>query len=557
VAAIDNARIPRRRLYGWLDFSLRCVCLFSKRTLRTEVAYAFGEYMLDVKRRELWRGGELLGLEPQVFDLLVYLVQNRDRVVGKDDLLQAVWAGRIVSNTALTTRINAARRALGDNGERQRVIRTLPRKGVRFVAEIMETPDGTHSRLAAAPGAAGVGPSAALPDKPSIAVLPFVNIGGDPDQEHFAAGMVEEIITALCRVRWLFVIARNSSFAYKGQTVDVKQVGRELGVRYVLDGAVRRSGDLVRITAQLLDAETGGYLWADRFDGTLADIFGLQDRVAAKVAGVIEPAMETVEIHRSAKRPTDDLTAQDLYLRALPDCYSCNAERLLRAMVLLEQAIERDPGFAPALATAAGCRQFLGVSGWVEDPAINRLKAVELARQALQADGHVPAVLTEAARVLGHFTEDIDSAVAMIERALDLNPSHARGWYWNGWLRLFAGQPDVAIEHFRTAVLLNPRHRPYLTGIGVAHFFSRRYREATDALTASLVEFPGWPTTYRFLAASCVHSGRLEKAREMFDRLRAITPAPVPLADCSGNSPFQNREQSALYAEGLRVAAAA
>jgi TolB-like protein/tetratricopeptide (TPR) repeat protein len=524
---------------------------------KPEVVYAFGEYVLDVRRRELRRGGELRKLEPQVFDLLAYLVQHRDRVVGKNDLLQAVWGGRIVSDSALTARINAARRALGDDGQRQRLIRTLPRKGVRFVAEITEMPDVTHSRLAAAPGAAGPGPSLALPDKASIAVLPFVNIGGDPQQEDFAAGMVEEIITALCPMRWLFVIARNSSFAYKGQTVDVKRVGRELGVRYVLDGAVRKSGDRVRITVQLLDAQTGGYLWADRFDGPLSDVFGLQDRVAAKVAGVIEPAMETAEMHRSAKRPTDDLTVHDLYLRALPDCYSCNADRLRRALALLEQAIERDPSFGPALATAAGCRQFLGVSGWVEDPAINRLKAVELARQALQADGHAPTVLVEAARVLGHFTEDIDSAVMMVERALDLNQSYARGWYWNGWLRLFAGQPDVAIEHFRTAVRLNPRHSPYLTGIGVGHFFSRRYRQATEALTASLVEFPGWPTTYRFLAASCVHSGRLEKGRGMFDRLRAITPAPVPLADCSGNSPFQNREQSALYAEGLRVAAAA
>jgi TolB-like protein len=513
--------------------------------------------MLDVERRELWRGGELLKLEPQVFDLLVYLIRHRDRVVGKDDLLQAVWGGRIVSDAALTTRINAARRALGDDGERQRLIRTLPRKGVRFVAEITEAPDGTHSPLAAAPGAAALGPSPALPDKPSIAVLPFVNIGCDPEQEYFAAGMVEEIITALCRIPWLFVIARNSSFAYKGQTVEVRRVGRELGVRYVLDGAVRKSGDRVRITTQLLDAETGGYLWADRLDGALADVFALQDRVAARVAGVIEPTMETAEMHRSAGRPTDDLTIHDLYLRALPDCYSCNARRLLRALDLLEQAIGRDPGFGPALAAAAGCRQFLGVSGWVDDPVENRLKAVELARQALQADGHAPTVLTEAARVLGHFTEEIDSATAMIERALDLNPSYARGWYWSGWLQLFAGEPDVGIEHFRTSVRLNPRHRPYLTGIGVAHFFSRRYREATEALSASLDELPGWPTTYRFLAASCVHLGRLGKAREMFDRLRAITPAPVPVAECSGNSPFRNREQSALYAEGLRVAAAA
>jgi TolB-like protein len=520
------------------------------------VGYAFGEYMLDVRRRELRRGGELLKLEPQVFDLLAYLVQHRDRVVDKNDLLHAVWGGRIVSDAALTTRINAVRRALGDDGQRQQLIRTLPRKGVRFVADITETPDETASRTATVPGPPGFGPGLALPDKPSIAVLPFVNIGGEPEQEHFAAGMVEEIITALCRMRWLFVIARNSSFIYKGQMVDVRQVGRELGVRYVLDGAVRKSGDRVRITAQLLDAETGGHLWADRFDGTVADVFVLQDRVASKVAGVIEPTMEAAEVQRLASRPTDDLTAHDLYLRALPDCYSCSAEGLLRALHLLERAIERDAGFAPALATAAGCRQFLGVSGWVADPANNRIEAIELARQALQADGHAPVVLAETARVLAHFTEEIASTIAMIERALDLNPSYARGWYWSGWLRLFAGQPDLAIGHFRTAVRLNPLHRPYLTGIGAAHFFNRRYREATEALTSSLVELPGWPTTYRFLAASYAHLGSLGKAHEMFDRLRAITPVPVPLADCSGNSPFRDREQSALYGEGLRMAAA-
>jgi TolB-like protein len=239
--------------------------------------------MLDIERRELRRGGELLRLEPQVFDLLAYLVQHRDRVVGKDDLLEAVWGGRSVSDSALTTRINAARRVLGDNGERQRLIRTLPRKGIRFVGEVEEASNG--GALGPAVAVAEFGATPMPPDKPSIAVLAFANIGGDPAQEHFADGMVEEIITALSRIRWLFVIARSSSFTYKGQVVDVKRVGRELGVRYVLDGSVRKSGDRVRIGAQLLDAETGMHLWADRFDGALDDIFELQDRVAISVAG--------------------------------------------------------------------------------------------------------------------------------------------------------------------------------------------------------------------------------------------------------------------------------
>lgn len=520
------------------------------------MAYAFGEHVLDIRRRELRRGGELLELEPQVFDLLVYLVQHRDRVVGRDDLLRAVWGGRIVSDSALAARINAARRALGDNGEVQRLIRTLPRKGIRFVAEVREAPDGAPSTLAAASGAAGLGGSQALCDKPSIAVLPLVNIGSDAEQASLAEGMGEEIITALSRIRWLVVVARSSSFGYKGQIVDAKRVGRELGVRYILNGSVRKSGDRVRMAAQLVDAETAAHLWADRFDGSLGDIFELQDRAATSIAGVVEPMIEALEMRRSTGGPTSDLTSYDFYRRALPGCYSYSVQPLLQAHDLLERAIERDPGFGPALAAAAGCRQFLGVTGWAEDTQQNGRQAVELAHQALQADGDDPVVLAEAGRVLAYFTEDIDCAIAMIERAVVLNPSYARGWFWNGWIRMLAGQPDLAVGHLETASRLNPRHRAYSSSIGMAHFLARRYREATIALTTSLHERPGWPTTLRFLAASYAHLGEVAKARETFNRLQAITPAAVPPADCSGNSPFRNREQSALYAEGLRVAAA-
>lgn len=313
----------------------------------------------------------------------------------------------------------------------------------------------------------------------------------------------------------------------------------------------------MRMTAQLIDAETAAHLWADRFDGTLGDVFELQEGVAAWIAGIVEPTVEALEMYRLAGRSTDDLTPYDYYRRALPGCYSYGARPLLLAHDLLEQAIARDPGFGPALAAAAGCRQFLGATGWAEDPATNRLKAVELAHQALQADGDDPAVLAEVARVLAYFTEDIDCAIAMIERAVLLNPSYARGWFWNGWVRMLAGQPDLAIEHLQTAARINPRHRAYSSSIGMAHFLARRYREATIALLAALHERPGWPTTLRFLAASYAHLGSFEKAGETANRLRAITPAAIPLAECAGNSPFRDPEQSALYAEGLRLAAGA
>jgi TolB-like protein len=304
--------------------------------------------VLDTERRELRRGVEFVALEPQVFDLLVYLVRNRGRVVSKDDLIDGVWGGRIVSDSALTTRLNAARRAVSDSGAAQRVIRTLARKGVRFVAKVTE--DGTFEAAADGPE-----PSLALPDKPSIAVLPFVNLSGDPEQEYFADGMVDEIITALSRIRWLFVIARNSSFAYKGQVIDVKRVGHDLGVRYVLEGSVRKAGGRVRVTAQLIDATNGAHLWADRFDGSLEEVFELQDNVAASVAGVIEPALQAAEAARSAARPTTDLGAYDCYLRALAVFYPMTKEAVLEALGLLDQAIAIDRHYGPAVALASSC----------------------------------------------------------------------------------------------------------------------------------------------------------------------------------------------------------
>src|SRR5262247_2801667 len=271
-----------------------------------KLLYLFEDYRLDTDRRELYREASPISVEPKVFDLLAYVIRNRERVVSKEDLVAAIWNGRIVSESALTTCINAARNAIGDSGEAQRLIKTLPRKGIRFVGVVREE----RKSAAVAPAVAAPEPShpsLALPDKPSIAVLPFANLSGDAAQEYFADGMVEDIITGLSRMRWLFVIARNSSFTYKGQAFDVKQVGRELGVRYVLEGSVRKGGNRVRITGQLIDAETGAHLWADRFDGLIEDVFELQDKVASSVAGVIEPALQAAEAARSASRPTEDL----------------------------------------------------------------------------------------------------------------------------------------------------------------------------------------------------------------------------------------------------------
>ena len=371
-----------------------------------------------------------------------------------------------------------------------------------------------------------------LPDKPSIAVLPFNNMSGDPEQEYFADGMVEEIITALSRIRWLFVIARNSSFTYKGQAVDVKRVGHEVGVRYVLEGSVRKASNRGRITAQLIETTTGAHLWADRFDGSLEDVFELQDMVAVSVAGIIEPTLQATEIRRSANRPTGDLTAYDLYIRALSGLYPWDNEGIVTGLDLLGRAIERDPHYGLALALAAQCHQNLHVNGWTNDPEANRREGLDLSRQALRLASGDPNVLGHSAYVLGYFGEDIHSAIELIDRALELNPSFARGWVISGWLRLSAGQPELANSHLETSLRLSPHARRAGTqmAIGVGHFFVRKFDDAEAMLLRSLHEHPGWAPTYRFLAACYAHMGRLEEARDVVKRLRAVTPVVVPNA---------------------------
>jgi adenylate cyclase len=377
-------------------------------------------------------------------------------------------------------------------------------------------------------------------------------MSGDPEQEYFVDGMVEEIITALSRIRWLFVIARNSSFTYKGQAIDVKQVGRELGVRYVLEGSVRKAGQRVRITAQLIDALSGSHLWADRFDGSLEDVFDLQDKIAVSVAGVIEPALQAAEMRRSAERPTSDLTAYDLYLRALAAFYRYTKERTVQALGLLEQAIAIDRNYGPALAWAAMCHMVLVRDGLAEEPEASRRTGMDLARRALEAGENDPRMLANAANALAVFGEDIGSMIGLVDRALALNPSFARGWFVSGLLRVFAGQPDLAIEHIETSLRLSPRERvgSTLSVMGLAYFFKGQFDEAASKLLLALQDHPGSPPAYRTLAACYAHMGRLDEARAIVARLHAMIPQVVP-----SDLPFRNPEDRELYLSGLRLAA--
>ena len=364
-------------------------------------------------------------------------------------------------------------------------------------------------------------------------------------------GHHQEIITALSRIRWLFVIARNSSFTYKGQAIDVKQVGRELGVRYVLEGSVRKAGGRVRITAQLIEATTGAHLWADRFDGSLEDVFDLQDKVAISVAGVIEPTLQSAEMRRSADRPTSDLTAHDLYLRAIARFFPLTQRGVRESLGLLEQAIARDPHYGPALAWAAICQLRLYLDGWSEQPETAIRRGRELARRALEAAASDPETVANAVFPLAYFGENINAMMALIDNALALNPSFARGWFCSGHVRLLAGDLGIAVEHSESSLRLSPRIRigSHYHVIGMAYFFMRRFEDAISKLLVSVQEYPGAPVPLRFLAAAYAHTGSLDEARDGIQRLRHLTPLVIHPATY-----LRNVEHRELLLSGLRLA---
>jgi TolB-like protein/DNA-binding winged helix-turn-helix (wHTH) protein len=528
--------------------------------------FLFGEFRLDRAGGGLFRRDAdgifvPVAVGSRALEILAVLVERQGEIVPKEEIIVAGWPRTMVAEGNLFVQIAALRRILDAAQSRQSCIQTVIGRGYRFVAPVTRVeaaPPGISSSISDSRGGGpepedgrGALLAAGLPapDKPSIAVLPFANLSGDPEQEYFADGMVEEIITALSRIRWLFVLARNSSFTYKGQAIDVKRVGRELGVRYVLEGSVRKAANRVRIAGQLIDAETGAHLWADRFDGSLKDVFDLQDKVASSVAGVIEPALQAAETARSASRRTSDLSAYDLYLRA-GAMYS--AYDLRRALALLEEAIARDPNYGPALGLAAQCCQHMATGFTAPDRDAIRPKGIDFGRRAIKAAGDDPGALADAAMALAVLGEDLDAMIALVDHALALNPSFARGWHISGFLRLWAGRTDLAIEHGEMALRLSPRARAeeeaYL--IGAALFFGRRFEEAVPRLWVAIETMPAFPNAYRYLAACYAHMDLLDEARATIARLRAITPQVMvnwPLQ-------FRNPQHRELLLSGLRLA---
>ena len=454
---------------------------------RAIILFLFENFSIDPDRRELRRDGALCPAEPQVFDVLVHLIRNRDRVVSRDDLLAAVWDGRIVSDATLASRISTARSVVGDNGDDQRLIRTILRRGVRFVGEVRE-----EQKPAAGPARESA-PNPALPDKPSIAVLRFVNMGGDPEQDYFAEGMAEEIITALSRCNWLFVIARNSSFTYKSKSVDIRQVGRELGVRYVLEGSIRRGGDSLRFTGQLIEAISGVHIWADRFEGKMSDVFGLQDQFTQSVVAAIEPNLQLAEIERLKRRPATNLDAYDLFLRAQQEQYEFTHEGFAAALRHLDQALLIDPSYAPAMALAAYCRTERWEQGWTQPPEADPKAGFELALRAVELGKNDANVLWMAARAMLMWQPDTHSTRDLVYRSLQLNPNSAIAMATAAQIEATMGYPKKAIEFLLRAERLSPRDPRgwYITWVmSLAYFMDGQFAEAATVAKKSLNQNP-------------------------------------------------------------------
>ncbi|SJM31010.1 winged helix-turn-helix domain-containing tetratricopeptide repeat protein [Mesorhizobium delmotii] len=485
--------------------------------------YHFEDFALDGDRRELRRGNDLVSVEPQVFDLLQYLIRNRERVVSKDDLVDAVWQGRIISDATLASRINAARNALGDSGEEQRLIRTILRRGLRFVGTVRE--EVQMSEAGAIASMEQPKPGSGIPARPSIAVLPFVNLSGDPDQDYFADGMVEDIITGLSRIRWLFVIARNSSFTYKGRAVDVKQVGRELGVRYVLEGSVRKVGSRVRIAGQLIDAEDGSHLWAERYDRDLTDVFALQDEITVSVVAAIEPNLRRAEIERVRRRRPDSLDAYDLLLRALSDVYTFMPQGASKALPLLDQALAIEPTYALAHGFAAWAHQTLFIRGGMQ--AEHREKAARHAHAAIEYGSGDAMALALAGFTIGLVEHDRRLADEAFAAALALSASCAFVYAFGCVPVAYGGDAARAIDWGEQAMRLSPLDTMSCVPqgiIGFGNFLSGRHEQAVIAGRRAVELNPGFSILHGWLAAPLARLGQLDEAKASAGRLLSLDP---------------------------------
>jgi TolB-like protein len=481
--------------------------------------HKFGPFRLDSSAGILFHGAEPTMLGARAVALLRLLLEREGAPASKDALIEAAWPGLAVEDSNLTVQIAALRRVLAERGGGEGWIETLPRRGYRYTGPAVTTDQqgaATSSPIA---------PALALPDKPSVAVLPFSNLSGDPAQDYFADGMVDDIITGLSRIKWLFVIARNSTFTFKGRTVDVKQVGRELGVRYVLEGSVRKLGDRVRITAQLVDAATGAHVWAERYDRTAEDVFALQDEIALAVVGAIEPSLRSAEVERVKRKRPDSLDAYDLVLQAQPDIYSGMPDRSAKGLVLLKNALALDPAYALAHGFAAmgHHNRFLRAGLHEED----RAASIHHARAAIALGQDDALALTFAGFSIGMDAHDRTAAFASFEAALAVSPSSALAYILGSVIFGWNGEAARALDWGKRGIRLSP-FDPWAFAayhsIMLAHFQQGGYAEAADAAYRAVQSNPGHSISYMLLVAALVKLGRIEEAKAAGARVLELQP---------------------------------
>ncbi|QOG16669.1 MULTISPECIES: winged helix-turn-helix domain-containing protein [Bradyrhizobium] len=511
--------------------------------------FLFENNVLDGDLRELTCDGAAVPLQPQVFDLLLYLVAQRARVVTKDDLISAIWSDRIVSDSALNSRINAARKAIGDDGAAQRLIKTIPRKGFRFVGEVRE-----ESAAPSAPAEPAPARPRTAADRPAIAVLAFENMSGDPAQDYFGDGISEDILTALSKQRWFMVIARNSSFTYKGRAVHIRQIAEELGVRYVVEGSVRKADTRVRITAQLNDAASGSHLWAERYDRELVDVFAVQDEITNAIAAAIEPQIHAAENFRNRRKPPASLDAWDLLMRALSHYWRVTRQDHEAAQALLERAVGIDPNYGQALSVLAANHMFGVHLGWAELASV--APAAEAAALSAVRCDHEDAWAHAALGSVFFSTRRLSNALSEFEQALALNPnfSLAQGYY--ALALSYAGRSRDSFDAAQRAIRLSPRD-PSLAiyhGIaGYARFTERHYDEAI-ALAREAIRYRGDLTgAYRVLAVSAGMIGDSALAESALGELRRTQPG-ISLHWIATQLPWATEADREHYLEGFRRA---
>jgi TolB-like protein/tetratricopeptide (TPR) repeat protein len=507
---------------------------------------SFGQFRLDLNGRGLSRDGKAVPLGSRALDILGVLASARGDVVTKDQLMERVWPSRIVEENNIQVHISALRKALDDGKDSQSHVVTVPGRGYRLIgvrapASAGET-NAEHSQNAGDPGG------------PSIAVLPFQNMSNDPGQEHFTDGIVDEIITGLSRMRWLSVTARNSSSVYRGRSVNVKQVGRELGVRYVLEGSVRKDGNRVRITGQLIDSITGAHLWADHFDGGLSDIFDLQDKITASVVGAIEPTLIEAEIERTKKAPA--ASPYDYVMRGFASQRTWSREAHAEALRMFQQALQLDPTLSVGYAFASQCYTWSKSFGWLTEPASEIAEGVRLARRAIELGRSEPPTLALAGFAIAYLEGDLDFGTAAIDRALELNQNFAPAWGLSGWVKGFRGEPNLAIDCVQRAIQLSPVDAymfAWQSAGSYALFSLGQYEEALLWAEKALRERPGYLPAARMIVASAALAEVPERPETSVIRLRELEPT-LRVSNLGNQIPYRRNEDLARLADGLRKA---